>query len=174
MAHAHRRTHARHTQHGPRSAHPTHRPQKIPTSHIRGLRATLTAEPSGCPASTGCCRRVGCCSSTTPCRTQPSRHTMAPDADADPSQPPATHLSAHRIASIKSKPVTCYRSRAATGVRLSQTTPPDSRQAPSSHSTSQRHTATVAQVTTRRQRRHAGANKRSAHRNPNKATTNSE
>jgi hypothetical protein len=107
--HAHRRTHAtQSTVHS--SDHPTHRPQKIAPSHTRRLRATLTSELSGCPASTGCCRRVGCCSSSTPCGTheQPSRHTMAPDAAPDPSQPPASHRSAsHSINQIKSndKPV---------------------------------------------------------------------
>jgi hypothetical protein len=41
------------------SDHPTRRPQKITPSHTRGLRATLTAELSGRPASTGCRLRVG-------------------------------------------------------------------------------------------------------------------
>jgi hypothetical protein len=96
-----------HTPHTARHTAPTtpHCPQKITPSHTRGLRSTLTIVESGCPASTGCCRRVGCCTSTTPCRTheQPSRHTMAPDAAADPSQPPATHRSAsHSINQIKS------------------------------------------------------------------------
>jgi hypothetical protein len=110
--HAHRCAHATHsTAHS--SDHPTRRPQKITPSHTRGLRATLTAELSGCPASTGCCRRVGCCTSTIPCRTheQPSRHTMAPDAAPDPSQPPATHRSAahniNRIQSNESQSVHC-------------------------------------------------------------------
>jgi hypothetical protein len=49
------------------STHPTRRPQKITPSHTRGLRATPTAELSGCPASTGCCRRVGCCTRSTAC-----------------------------------------------------------------------------------------------------------
>jgi hypothetical protein len=93
--HAYRRAHVTHsTTHS--SDHPTHHTQKITPSLKRGLRATLTAELSGCPASTGCCRRVGCCSSTGTCRTndQPSRHIMAHDAAADPSQPPATQRSA--------------------------------------------------------------------------------
>ncbi len=84
---------------------PTHRPPNTTPYHTRGLRATLTPELSGCPASTGCCRTVGCCTSTTPCRTheQPSRHNMAPDAAADPSEPPTTHLStAHSINQVKS------------------------------------------------------------------------
>jgi hypothetical protein len=93
--------HTCHTQHG----NPTRRPQKITPSHTRGLRATLTAELSGCSASTGCCRRAGFPTSSTACRTheQPSRHTMAPDAAADPSQPPAAHRSAaHTINQLKS------------------------------------------------------------------------
>jgi hypothetical protein len=116
--HAHRCAPATHSSaHG--SDHPTHRPQKITPSHTRRLRATLTAETSGCPASTGCYRRVGCCTSTTPCRTheQPSRHTMAPDAAPDPSEPHETHRSeAHHIASIASSQMkasqhtACYRS----------------------------------------------------------------
>jgi hypothetical protein len=106
--HPHRRTHAtQSTAHS--SERPTHRTQKITPSHTRRLHATLTPELPGCPASTGCCRRVGCSSSPSTCRThkQPSRHTMAPDAAADPSQPPATHRiaaqrsAAHCIASIK-------------------------------------------------------------------------
>ncbi len=98
--HAHRCAHATHsTAHC--SDHPTRRPQKIAPSHTR---PPLTVELSGCPASTGCCRRVGCRTSTTPCRTheQPSCHTMAPDAAADPSQPPATHRGAsHNINRVK-------------------------------------------------------------------------
>ena len=84
---AHRRAHATHSS-ARSSDHPTRRPQKIAPSHTRGLRATLTEELSGCPASTGCCRRVCCCTSSTPCRTheQPSRHTMAPDAAASATQ----------------------------------------------------------------------------------------
>ncbi len=92
--HAHHRTHATHsTTHS--SDHPTHRPQKITPSHTRRLHATLTIVESGCPASTGCCRRVGFCTSASTCRTheQPSRHTMAPDAAADPSQPAARNAS---------------------------------------------------------------------------------
>ncbi len=92
----HRHAHATHsTAHS--SDHPTHRPQKITPSHTRGLNTTLTAELSGCPASTGCCRRVGCSVTSSPCRTheQRSRHTMAPDAVTDPSQPPATHRIAY-------------------------------------------------------------------------------
>jgi hypothetical protein len=104
VLYAHRRTHATHsTAHS--SANPTHRSQKITPSHTRGLSATLTPETPGCPASTGCCRRVGCCSTTTACRThdQPSRHTIAPDATTDPSQPPTTHRSAsHNINQVKS------------------------------------------------------------------------
>jgi hypothetical protein len=96
--------HACKTQHGAR-LHPPHTPPTtITPSHTRGLRFTLTTELLGRPASTGCCQRVGCCPRTTAYRTheQPSRHTMAPDA-ADPSQPPATHLSAsHSINQIKS------------------------------------------------------------------------
>jgi hypothetical protein len=95
LPHAHRHAHATHsTAHS--SDNPTRRPQKITPSHTRGLRATLTPDMSGCPAMKGCCPRAGCRPSPTPCRAheQPSRHTMAPDADADPSQPPATHLSA--------------------------------------------------------------------------------
>jgi hypothetical protein len=58
----------------------------------------LTEVLQDCPVSMGCCRRIGCCSSTAPCRTHehPSRHTTAPDAAADPSQPPATHLALHQ------------------------------------------------------------------------------
>jgi hypothetical protein len=100
--HAHRRAHATHsTAHS--SDHPTRRPQKITPSHTRSLRAILTIVESGCPASTGCCRTVGCCTTATACRAheQPSRHTTAPDAAADPSEPPA--IAAQRIASIKSQ-----------------------------------------------------------------------
>jgi hypothetical protein len=55
---------------------PAHCSQKN-THHTRSLRATLTEELSGCPASTGCCQRVGCGPRPTACRTheQPSRHT---------------------------------------------------------------------------------------------------
>jgi hypothetical protein len=84
---------------------PTRRPQKITPSHTRGFRATLTIELSGCSASTGCCRRVGLPTCSTPCRTheQPSRHTMAPDAAPDPSQPPTTQCgAAHSINQVKS------------------------------------------------------------------------
>ncbi len=93
---------ARHTD--PRTPHTAHRKSHTVT---RGLHATLTPELPGCPASTACCRRVGCCPSLTPCRThdQPSRHTMAPSAAADPSQQPA-HIPAHRIATIKSSQMT--------------------------------------------------------------------
>jgi hypothetical protein len=132
--HAHRRAHVTHsTTHN--SDHPTHRPQKIAPSHTRGLRATLTAEMSGYPASTGCCRRGRSCrSSPTACRTheQPSRHTMAPDADTNPSQPPTTHLSAsHSINPIKSndKPVSTLHAiaHAQHRVRVTpSTTQPDS------------------------------------------------
>ncbi len=53
--HAHRRAHATHgTAHS--YDHPIRRPQKITPSHTRGLRAILTQELSGCPASMGCCR----------------------------------------------------------------------------------------------------------------------
>jgi hypothetical protein len=100
--HAQNRTPAAHsTAHS--SDHPTHRQQRTTPSHTHCLRATLTIVQSGCPASTGCCRRVGCCTSTTPCRTheQPSRHTMAPDAAADPTSHPHRIASRH-IASIKS------------------------------------------------------------------------
>jgi hypothetical protein len=75
------------------SALPTRCPQNITRSHTRGLRATLTAELSGCSASTGCCRRVGCCSTATRCKThdQPSRHTTGPDAAADPASHPQSN-----------------------------------------------------------------------------------
>jgi hypothetical protein len=148
LLHAHRRTHATfNTVHS--SARPTHRPQKITPSHTRRLRDTLTSVQSGCPASTGCCRRVGCCPSLTPCRThdQPSRHTMAPDAAADPSQPPATHVSAsHSINQIKSndKPVSTLHAIAHAQHRA-RVTPKRRNQTahryltPSSHHTSQRH-----------------------------------
>jgi hypothetical protein len=53
----------------PKFLQATHRPQKITPSHTRGLRATLTQELPGCPASMGCYRRVGCRSATTACRT---------------------------------------------------------------------------------------------------------
>jgi hypothetical protein len=156
--HAHRRAHATHSA-AHSSDHPTHRPQKITPSHTRGLRATLTAELSGCPASTGCYRRVGCRSSTSTCRTheQPSRHTMAPDAAADPSQPPATHLSAsHSINQTKpnqiksnqiksnDKPVSTLHAIAHAQHRA-RVTPKRRNQTahryltPSSHHTSQRH-----------------------------------
>jgi hypothetical protein len=102
--HAHRCAHATHsTAHS--SDHPARRPQKITPSHTRSLRATLTIVESGCPASTGCCRRVGCHTCSTPCRThdQRSRHTMAPDAAPDPSQPPTTHRGAsHSINQLRS------------------------------------------------------------------------
>jgi hypothetical protein len=105
---------------------PTHRPQKITPSNKRRLRATLTAELSGCPASTGCCRRVGCFPSSTPCRShvQPSRHTMAPDAAADPSQ--SQRITQHQSNQVKaSRHTACYHSRTVTGVSDSQTTQPD-------------------------------------------------
>jgi hypothetical protein len=81
-----------HTTQTLRCAQRTMRPQTRAYKHTQSFRATLTLELSDCPASTGCCRRVGCCTATSPCRTheQPSRHTMAPDAAPDPSQPPAT------------------------------------------------------------------------------------
>jgi hypothetical protein len=93
---------ARHT--APTTPHAAHT-KSHPVTHAARVR-TLTSELSGCPASTGCCRRVGCCKATTACRTheQPSRHTMAPDAATDPSQPPATHRSAsHNILSSQVK-----------------------------------------------------------------------
>jgi hypothetical protein len=146
--HAHRRTHATHsTVHS--SALPTHRPQKITPSHTRRLRATLTAELPGCPALTGCCRRDSWRSSPSTCRTheQPSRHTMAPDAAADPSQPPAMHLSAsHGINQIKSndKPVSTLHAIAHAQHRARVTPKRRNKtarryQTPSSHHTSQRH-----------------------------------
>jgi hypothetical protein len=146
--HAQRRAHAtQSTIHS--SALPTHHPQKITPSHTRGLRATLTLVEAGCPASTGCCRRVGCCTSTRSYRTheQPSRHTMAPDTDADPSQPPATHVSAsHSINQIKSndKPVSTLHAIAHAQHRA-RVTPKRRNQTanmyltPTSHHTSQRH-----------------------------------
>jgi hypothetical protein len=95
---AHTPPHARHTQRGTQLHTPHTPPPENHTSHPRGLRATgaLTSELPGCPESTGCCRRAGCCTSPSTCRTheQPPRHTMAPDATADPSQPHATHRSA--------------------------------------------------------------------------------
>jgi hypothetical protein len=84
--------HARNTQHGTQLRAPHTPPtENHNQSHTRPSLTTLTAELSGCPASTGCCRRVGCCSAATACRTheRPSRHTMAPDAAA--SQQPTTH-----------------------------------------------------------------------------------
>jgi hypothetical protein len=107
--HAHRRTHATHrTAHS--SDHPTRRPQKITPSRTgtRGLRATLTIVESGCPALTGCCRRVGYCSISIPCRThdQPSRHSMAPDAAADPASSPQ-RIAAHQIKSNESQSAHC-------------------------------------------------------------------
>jgi hypothetical protein len=130
--HPHRRAHATHSS-AHSSDHPTCRPQKITPSHTRGLRTTLT-KVEGCSASTGCCRRVGCCTSTRSCRTheQPSRHTMAPDAEADPSE----HASAKRIASIKSSQIkdsqrtACYRSRTTPCASGPKTTQPDSPQVP--------------------------------------------
>jgi hypothetical protein len=103
-----------HTQHGT-PLRPPHTPPTETPSHTNGLRATLTAELSGCPASTGCCRRVGCCTSLSTCRTheQPSRHTTLPT--------PASHpqcIAGHRIASIESNRIktrqhtACYRSHA--------------------------------------------------------------
>jgi hypothetical protein len=88
--HAHRCAHATHSS-AHSSDHPTHRPQKIAPSHARCLRGTLTSELSGCPPSTGCCRRFGCRTCPATCRTheQPSRHTMATNADA-------IHTTAHR------------------------------------------------------------------------------
>jgi hypothetical protein len=101
--HPHHHTHATHsTAHS--SNQRTRCPQKITPSHTRSIHAALTLE-LGCPALTGCCRKVGCCSTPSTCRTreQPSRHTMASDAAADPSQPPATHRSAsHSVDQIKS------------------------------------------------------------------------
>ncbi len=132
--HAHRRTHVTQSK-ALSSDHPTHRQQKITPSHKRGLRATLTIVESGCPASTGCCRTVGCCTSTTACRThdQPSRHTMAPDAAADPSQPPAMQrIAAHSInRQMKASHVSaCYRSRTTPCASDPKTTQPDSPQVP--------------------------------------------
>jgi hypothetical protein len=103
----HTNTHATHAHRTSRTATTTAHCPNITTRtppharHTRGLRATLTADASVCPASTGCCRRVGGRSSPTACMTheQPSRHSMAP---ADPSQPPATHLSvSHSINQIQ-------------------------------------------------------------------------
>jgi hypothetical protein len=114
IAHSHTNTQAPHARTTSRTAATTphcaiitaRTPQHTcHTQRTRGLRATLTIVESGCPASTGCCRRVGYRSSTSTCRTheQPSRHTMAPDADADPSQLPTTHRSAsHNINQVKS------------------------------------------------------------------------
>jgi hypothetical protein len=101
--HARRRAHVTHSM-AHSSDHPTRRPQKITRSHTHGVGAALTSELSERPASTGCCRRVGWCPTPTTCRThdQPSRHAMAPDADTERSQAPATHLSAsHSINQIK-------------------------------------------------------------------------
>ncbi len=150
---------ARNATHGTvhSSALPAHCPQKITPSHTRGLRATLTSELSGCSASTGCCRRVGCSTSATACRIhdQPSRHTMAPDADAEPSQPPATHrIASHSINQIKSNEASqrtaCYRSRITPCASDTHTTLPDSPQVPDSHPTTQAtDTVTLTQLTTR-------------------------
>jgi hypothetical protein len=96
---------ARHAQHGTQLRPPHTPPTENHTQSHTRPPPTLTSELSGCPASTGCCRTVGCCTSTSTCRTheQPSRHTMAPEAAADPSQPPTTHLSAaHNINQVKS------------------------------------------------------------------------
>jgi hypothetical protein len=91
--HAHRRTHTAHS-----TAH----------RQLRGLRATLTAELSGCLASTGCRRTVGCPARPTPCTThdQPSHHAAATDVAADPSQSPKAHLStSHSINRMKSSQI---------------------------------------------------------------------
>ncbi len=180
--HAHRRTHATHsTAHS--SALATHRPQKITPSHTRRLCATLTTVQSGCPASTECCRRVDCCSTPTPCRThaQPSRRTMAPDAAADPSEPPATHLSAsHSINQIKlnDKPVSTLHAIARAQHRarvFPNTTQPDSPQVPDTVIPHNKPATLRRSRTSQRdtQRYHARANKRSANNN-NTATANSE
>jgi hypothetical protein len=98
--HAHNHTQATHN-----TAHSSHIPTPLTEKYTQSFRATLTSELSGCSVSTGCCRTVGCCASPSTCKTheQTSRHTMAPDATANPSQPPATHLHAsHSINEIES------------------------------------------------------------------------
>jgi hypothetical protein len=180
--HAHRRAHATHsTAHS--SDHPTRRPQKITPSHTRRLRATLTAELSGCRASTGCCRRVGWRASPAACRTheQRSRHTMAPDAAHDPSQPPATHRSeSHSINQIKTNESQFSTLHAiAHAQNRVQVTPktrqPDSPQVPDAVIPLD-NAATLRRLRTSQrdtQRRYPRANKRSAHNNST-ATANSK
>jgi hypothetical protein len=66
---AHTQPHARHTQYGTQLRAPHTSPIENHTQPTHGPRATLTAELSSCPASTGCCRRVGCSSTAVACRT---------------------------------------------------------------------------------------------------------
>jgi hypothetical protein len=135
------------------SAHPTHRPQKIRPSHTRGLRTTLTIVESGFPASTGCCRRVGCCASPSSCRPHTAHRKSHPVTHA--ASAPHSHKSCQAA----------QRRWDATG-ELVVVQP----QLPAGH----RDTATIVQVTARPQRCHARANKRSAHKNNDTATANSE